>query len=93
MCRCCPHLVNWSASFISRSAEAIESASRSYLIGGGAIYIVLWIYGLLIDKTSEANFVPLNGADDWLHLILGVGMIGLGLALAKTVTSDGSRVR
>ena len=75
------------------AGRASASASRSYLIGGGAIYIVLWIYGLLIDKTSEANFVPLNTADDWLHLILGVGMIGLGLALAKTVTSNESRVR
>ncbi|HYO32946.1 MAG TPA: DUF4383 domain-containing protein [Nocardioidaceae bacterium] len=75
------------------ASRASASASRSYLIGGGAIYIVLWIYGLLIDKTSEANFVPLNNADDWLHLFLGLGMIGLGLALAKTVTSDGSRVR
>lgn len=51
-----------------------------YLVGGGAIYLVLWIYGLITDKTSEANFVPLNSADDWLHFVLGIGMIGLGLA-------------
>lgn len=55
--------------------------ARTYLIGGGAIYLVLWVYGLLIDKTSDANFVPLNTADDWLHLGLGLGMIALGLAL------------
>jgi len=50
-----------------------------YLIGGGAIYLVLWIYGLVTDKMSEANFVPLNTADDWLHFVLGLGMIGLGI--------------
>jgi hypothetical protein len=51
----------------------------TYLIGGGIIYLVLWIYGLVTDKMSEANFVPLNTADDWLHLVLGLGMIGLGV--------------
>jgi hypothetical protein len=40
---------------------------------------VLWVYGLVIDKQSAANFVPLNTPDDWLHFVLGVGMIGLGL--------------
>lgn len=59
------------------------SGARAYLIGGGAIYLVLWLYGLVVDHGSTANFVPLNGADNWLHFLLGVGMIGLGLALSR----------
>lgn len=59
------------------------SGSRIYLIGGGLIYGLLWIYGLLIDKESGANFVPLNTADDWLHFVLAVGMIGLGVTLGS----------
>ncbi|MDO3686801.1 DUF4383 domain-containing protein [Micromonospora sp. C28ISP2-4] len=59
------------------------SGARAYLIGGGAIYLVLWLYGLVIDHDSGANFVPLNGADNWLHLFLGVGMIALGVALTR----------
>ncbi len=55
--------------------------ARLYLIGGGVIYLLLWIYGLIIDHGSAANFVPLNNADNWLHLGLGVGMIVLGLVL------------
>jgi uncharacterized protein DUF4383 len=54
-------------------------AARGYLLGGGVIYLVLWIYGLIIDKKSSANFVPLNTADNWLHLILGLGLVGLGV--------------
>lgn len=64
---------------LARSA----SAARNYLVGGGVVYLVLWIYGLVVDQTSSANFVPLNTADNWLHLILGVGMIGLGVALSR----------
>jgi len=59
------------------------SGARAYLIGGGAVYLVLWLYGLLVGQNSEANFVPLNMADDWLHLGLGLGMIGLGVLLGK----------
>src|SRR3546814_596048 len=60
------------------------SAARAFLIGGGVIYLLLFIYGLVIDLNSAANFVPLNTADNWLHLILAVGMIGLGVALSRS---------
>jgi uncharacterized protein DUF4383 len=59
------------------------SGSRTFLVGGGVIYLVLWLYGLIIDKDSDANFVPVDSADDWLHFVLGVGMIALGLALSR----------
>ena len=59
------------------------SGARGFLVGGGAVYLVLWIYGLLIDKQSSANFVPLNTADDWLHFVLGAGMVALGVLLGK----------
>ncbi|WP_197074825.1 DUF4383 domain-containing protein [Rhodococcus sp. MEB064] len=62
------------------------STARTFLIGGGVVYLVLFVYGLVIDRDSSANFVPVNNADNWLHLVLGVGMIGLGLALPRVVT-------
>lgn len=67
---------------------ASPSGSRTFLLGGGAIYLVLWIYGLAIDHESGANFVPLNTADNWLHFALGAGMIALGLALSRDRAHD-----
>ncbi|WP_262103524.1 DUF4383 domain-containing protein [Arthrobacter sp. Marseille-P9274] len=64
------------------------SGSRNYLIWGGVIYLVLWLYGLFINKDSAANFVPVNTADDWLHFVLGVGMILLGVALTRDRRRD-----
>jgi hypothetical protein len=61
--------------------------ARGFLVGGGVVYLVLWLYGLLIDHGSDANFVPVNTADNWLHLGLGVGMIALGLLLARGRTT------
>jgi hypothetical protein len=68
---------------LARSA----SGARSYLLFGGIIYLVLWIYGLVIDQDSAGNFVPLNAADNWLHLLLGIGMIALAMVLGKKHTA------
>ena len=59
------------------------SGARNYLVVGGVIYLVLFVYGLLVGQESAANFVPVNTADDVLHLVLGLGMIGLGVALTR----------
>jgi len=64
------------------------AGARTFLIGGGAIYLVLWLYGLVVDQDSSANFVPLNDADNWLHFLLGVGMIGLGVVLGREVVRE-----
>jgi hypothetical protein len=50
--------------------------ARTYLLGSGVIYVVLFVYGLLIDSGSDANFVPINGADNVLHLLLAIGLLG-----------------
>jgi uncharacterized membrane protein YuzA (DUF378 family) len=58
---------------------ATASGARTYLVGGGAIYIALWLLGLL----GGADWIPSNAADDWLHLVLGVAMVGLGVVLTR----------
>lgn len=50
--------------------------AKLFLLAGGVVYLALWVYGLLIGHDSAANFVPLNIADNWLHLVLGVVMVG-----------------
>lgn len=65
------------------------AGARTFLVGGGVIYLALWIYGMVIDLSSDLNFVPFNTADNWLHLALGVAMVGLGLLLSR---QDADRV-
>ncbi|MEU8268822.1 DUF4383 domain-containing protein [Sphaerisporangium sp. NPDC049002] len=65
------------------------NGARNFLIWGGVIYLVLWIYGLLVGRTSTANFIPLNTADNWLHFLLGVVMIALGIALSRRASRPG----
>lgn len=69
------------------------SGAGTYLLAGGAVYLVLWLYGLFVGHASAANFVPLNTADDWLHFFLGLGMIALGFLLTRrgTTATQGAR--
>ena len=48
--------------------------ARTFLVGGGAVYLVLWVIGLV----GAGDWIPVNTADNWLHLALGVGLIALG---------------
>jgi Domain of unknown function (DUF4383) len=50
--------------------------ARSFLLGAGVIYVVLFLYGLLVSEGADANFVPVNTADDFLHLVLAIGLLG-----------------
>lgn len=60
-------------------AAVSTSASRLFLIIGGLIYLVLWIYGLIAVGNDQLNFIPINVADNWLHLELAIGMVALGI--------------
>ena len=59
----------------------------TYLLGGGVIYLVLTVYGLIADGDHRGaiNFVPLNGHDNWLHALLGIGMLALGFVAKKAL--------
>jgi len=60
--------------------------ARNFLIGGGVIYLALFLYGVIFGADEGgANWIPVNWADNILHLVLGGGMILVGVALAREV--------
>ena len=58
---------------------ATPQGARTFLLGSGAIYVVLFLLGIL----GGGDWVPINDADDWLHLGLAVGLIALGLSTTR----------
>ena len=58
---------------------ATPSGARTYLIGGGAIYLVLFVIGII----GGGDWIPVDDADNWLHLLLGAGMVGLGVLTTR----------
>ena len=55
-----------------------------YLLYTGVIYVVLTVFGLLVDvrDVDDANFIPVNREDTVLHLVLAIGLLG-GWFLSK----------
>ena len=70
---------------------ATVAGSRTFLIWGGAVYLVVFVYGLVVDMSSNANFIAVNDADNVLHLVLGAGMLALGFLLGRSATVDDRR--
>ena len=55
------------------------SGARTFLLGGGAIYLALWALGLV----GGTDWLPANRADHWLHLGLGLAMVALAIGLTR----------
>jgi hypothetical protein len=85
------NIVHLAFGVVGLVAARTARAARAYLIVGGVIYLVLWIYGLVINQNSSANFVPVNTADNWLHLVLGIGMITIGLLAGRRLGAEAGR--
>jgi len=73
------NLVHLGFGLVGLSLARTWSGARMYLIGGGVVYLVLWLLGVF----GAANWIPANNPDDWLHLLLGVSLIGLGVASTR----------
>lgn len=58
--------------------------ARNYLIGGGAVYLLLWLVGMF----SAMDWLPADVSDHWLHFVLGLTMVALGFVLSRRLRID-----
>lgn len=77
------NIVHLAFGLVGLAMARTHLGARTFLIGGGVVYLVIWIYGILIDLDSDANFIGVNDAGNWLHLALGVALVVLGLLTAR----------
>jgi hypothetical protein len=60
-------------------------AARQYALGLGLVYLVVAIWGFIIGSgESILSIVPVNTADNVLHLVLGLAGLAAGAATATT---------
>lgn len=64
---------------LARTADG----ALTFLVGAGAIYLLLWVVGLL----GGLEWLPTNSAENWLHFVFGVFLLGAGLLLGRTRTA------
>lgn len=82
------NLVHLAFGVVGLTLARTVTGAKAFLVGGGIVYLILWLYGMLIDQDSAANFVPINTADNWLHFGLGLGMVALGLVPLTAIKSS-----
>ncbi len=59
------------------------AAAEMFLIASGLLAVLLGVYGLIIDADTGSNFMPVDYAASWLHLVVGVALVFLGVALPR----------
>lgn len=68
------HLILGAAGLaLSRSSHT----ARAYLRIAGGITALLFLFGLIVDPSAMANFVPLNAVDTWAYLVMAIVLFGL----------------
>jgi Domain of unknown function (DUF4383) len=63
--------------------------ARTFFLGGGLIFLVLWLYGLIIDLDTGANFLGVNTAANWVHFALGLAMLIIGAIWGRPYAPQG----
>ena len=57
--------------------------ARTYLVGGGIVYLDVWIVGAV----GGLDWLPVNTADNYLHIVLGAAMVLVGLVAGRASTA------
>lgn len=73
------NIVRLSIGVAGLLAAARGSVAVGFLVGGGILYAGVFVYGVLVEQGSDADFLPVNDADNLLHLGLSIAMVVLGL--------------
>lgn len=69
------------------TAWTVRSSAR-FLLYGGAFFVLLGLYGFIVEETAPANFMPTNWPVDLLYVCLGAIVIALGRLLPRTLPAE-----
>lgn len=69
------------------------SSARWYLWISGVVCIALAVYGWSIPKGTSTNVIPVNGADNWLHLATGLAILAAAMLVVLAEGRGYARAR
>ena len=79
------NVIHIASGLVGLAVAGKWAASRMYALGFGAVYTVVAIWGFVLgDGEVILNLMPINTADNILHLLIAVAGIGAGIASPAT---------
>jgi hypothetical protein len=73
------NIVHLASGVLGLVAAGRENYAKLYLIGFGAVYALVTLVGFFTSPVF--GFLHVNTGDNWLHLVLAIGMLGAGIGL------------
>ena len=79
------NIVHIATGALGLATFARAASARAYALGLGAVYLLVAILGFIAgDGEVLLNLIPINTADNLLHLLLAIAGLGAGAASSTT---------
>ena len=86
------NLVHILTGVVGLAAASAYSSSRTYALVLGVVYIAVAVWGFIIGSgDSILSIIPVNTADNVLHLLIGVAGIAAGVATPAVAEPTAAR--
>ena len=84
------NLVHIASGALGLALAGRAASARAFALGFGAVYLLVTVIGL-IDGNDIFGLLPINAADNVLHI--AIALVGIAAGLASAPARSGSRVR
>ncbi len=83
------NLVHIASGLLGLALWRRRDTARAYALGFGAVYLIVTIYGF-VDGNDVLTLLPINTADNFLHL--AIAALGIAAGLASPADNRDGRV-
>ena len=85
------NLVHIASGALGLALAGSRPGARAFALGFGAVYLLVAIWGLIVGDQVLFGLIPVNGADNVLHLLIAGAGIAAGLASPDDSSVRGTR--
>jgi hypothetical protein len=85
------NLVHIASGALGLALAGTRPGARAFALGFGAVYLLVAIWGLIAGDNVLFGLIPINGADNVLHILIALAGIAAGLASPDETTARGTR--